>query len=667
MTIDGEIKNGIVRLLVVLVVSTTMTLRAGALEKRNLLTNTYSRKFINLSVSADYSWIGYPAYNNRKAWTEIPESIRKKTISNGERYLDYRWPATTATMYLEFTRTGNRAVVDQAIATRLGILRALAKAELMEGEGRFMDDIINGVFSFCEQTYWGMSATFYMYKTGFRGLNQPNTVLPDLDDPIVDLFAGDTAADLAWIWYFFHDEFDRISPVISKRLKSELHRKVLDPFYERYDFWWITGWDEGNVNNWNPWCNFNILTCIALLEDDPEKKRTGIYKTMASVDLFINSYPGDGACDEGPGYWAVAGGKLFDYLNLLKKITDGHADIFNAEIIKNIGRYICRVYISKSDGGHFYVNYSDSPAKIKQDPGLIYRFGCAIEDSVMTSFGAFLLADSKYGEEEIQGRLGEVFESLFNLKGWQDFPALEPMIRDFYFPDREIAIARDQAASPGFYFAAKGGHNGEGHNHNDVGSFMLFFNGDPVLVDAGVGTYTGDTFSSNRYNIWTMQSNYHNIPMVNGYGQKAGADFKARNSKFRPGKSEVSFSTDIARAYPLEARLDRWLRTYTLKRGKSFVIRDQYQMAERVGETALHFMTPVPCKILKPGVLQMNGDSFILHLIFDPKILSAAIEPVDTDDQKIRNVWKGGLSRIILAVRDRKLSNNISISVTEPK
>jgi len=649
--------------LVILLMATSV--RAN--ERRNFLTQAYSRKFINTSLVEDHSWIRYPAYTNRDAWVQVPEGIRRNTIANGEKYLGYKWSSTTATMYLEFTRTGNRAVVDQAISARLGVLRSLVKAELMEGGGRFMDDVINGVFSFCEQTYWGMSATFYMYKTGFKGHDKPITVLPDLDDPVVDLFAGDTAADLAWIWYFFHDEFDKISPVISKRLKDELQKKILDPFYERYDFWWITGWDEGNVNNWNPWCNYNVLTCIALLEDDPEKKRTGIYKTMESVDLFINSYPNDGGCDEGPSYWAVAGGKLFDYLNLLKKITGGRADLFNQEIIKNIGRYIYRVYISKSDNGEFYVNYSDSPAKIKQDPGLIFRFGWAIEDPVMKSFGSFLLAGSKYGEEEIPGRIGEVLENLFNLKGWQDSPALEPMITDFYFPDREIAIARDQATSKGFYFAAKGGSNNEGHNHNDVGSFMFYYDGEPVLIDVGVGTYTRETFSSQRYHIWTMQSNYHNLPFVNGYGQSAGGNFKARDSKLRRGKNEVSFSTDIAKAYPPEAKLDRWVRTCTLKRGKNFCIRDRYQLTEMHAETALHFMTPLQCKLLKPGIVEMKSSNFILHMIFDPKMLSAKIEPVDTEDQKIQNVWKNGLSRIILAVRNRKLSNDIFISVTEPK
>ncbi|MEL7587521.1 MAG: heparinase II/III family protein [Prolixibacteraceae bacterium] len=657
--------KSIVGIFILLLVLLATSVRSDEIKKRNLLTSSYSRKLIYNSLSATHVWAGYPAYDNRRAWAEIPENLRKKTITNAEKYRGYNWPATRATTYLEFTRTGNRAVVDQAISTRLGIFRSLVMAELMEGEGRFMDDIINGVFSFCEQTYWGMSATFYMYKTGFNGHDKPNTVLPDLDDPIVDLFAADTASDLAWAWYFLHDEFDKISPVISKRLKSELQRKILDPYYERYDFWWITGWDVGIANNWNPWCNFNMLTCIALMESDPVKKKVGIYKTMTSVDLFINAYPGDGGCDEGPSYWAVAGGKLFDYLDLLKKLTGGHADLFNQEIIKNIGRYIYRVYISKSDGGQYYVNYSDSPAKINQDPGLIYRFGRAIEDSMMTSFGAFLLADSRYGEEQIAGRMGDMLENLFNLKGWRDIPAAEPVITEFYFPDRDIAVARDQSTSKGFYFAAKGGRNNEGHNHNDVGSFMFYCDGEPVLVDVGVGTYTRETFSSQRYNIWTMQSNYHNLPFVNGHGQSAGGNFKARDSKFRSDKNEVSFSADIAGAYSPEARLDKWVRSYTLKRGRSFVIRDQYRVTDHVAETALHFMTPLPCKISEPGILRLTGNSFILHMIFDPEMLTVKIEPADTDDPKIHRVWENGLSRIVLQIQSKNLSNDLSVKIVK--
>ena len=74
----------------------------------------------------------------------------------------------------------------------------------------------------------------------------------------------------------------------------------------------------------------------------------------------------------------------------------------------------------------------------------------------------------------------------------------------------------------GFFVATKGGYNNESHNHNDVGSFSLYLNTMPVFIDAGVGTYTRRTFSSERYSIWTMQSNYHNLPLINGVAQRFG-------------------------------------------------------------------------------------------------------------------------------------------------
>src|SRR5665811_67811 len=127
----------------------------------------------------------------------------------------------------------------------------------------------------------------------------------------------------------------------------------------------------------------------------------------------------------------------------------------------------------------------------------------------MEGFGAYLLNDSKFDISLMSGRIGEALENFFNLNSWQNIKPIEPLLLEYYFTDLDIALARDkEGTTAGFYFSAKGGSNGEGHNHNDVGSFMLYFNGDPVMIDVGVGTYTSKTFSPQRYDIWTMQSNY---------------------------------------------------------------------------------------------------------------------------------------------------------------
>ena len=105
-------------------------------------------------------------------------------------------------------------------------------------------------------------------------------------------------------------------------------------------------------------------------------------------------------------------------------------------------------------------------------------------------------------------------------------------------------------ARRGDYFVAmKGGHNGESHNHNDVGSFVIYANGAPLFIDPGVGEYTAKTFSKNRYDIWTMQSGYHNLPQINGFDQKDSKQYAAKIINHRNGL----LSLDIATAYPEEA------------------------------------------------------------------------------------------------------------------
>ncbi|MBD3629382.1 heparinase II/III family protein [Cyclobacterium sp.] len=636
-------KNCSVILLIVLF-SVFLSLEAIAQAQRNLLTSEYSRKFVSASTDRGQAWAGYPAYSDRKAWDRLPDDLRVRTIQEGEKFLGFDWPLVKATMYLEFTRSGDRTKDAEVNNARRKALQSLVLAELMEGKGRFLDDIINGVFAFCEQTYWGASAHFYLY--GFDGtIAKPTTVLPDIDDPIIDLVVGDVASDLAWTFHFFKEAFDEVSPVISKRLKSEITKKVLEPFYERYDFWWITGWGEGRVNNWTPWVNYNILTCILLVEEDPIKQNDGIYKTMESVDLFINSYPDDGSCSEGPGYWAHAGGKMFDYLDLLHKNTDGAIDLFDRELIKNMGRYIYRAYISN---GEHYINFADSPFRIRHNPGRIYRYGQRINDETMVGFGVFLMDQSEFKISAISGKLGEALENLFNVEGWQSLQGKEPLIAEYYFIDLDAVIARDEEGTDkGFYFAAKGGSNGEQHNHNDVGSFMLYYNGNPVFMDVGVGTYTRETFGPERYSIWTMQSNYHNLPVINGLGQRPGGGYKASDSSYNPSKGKVTYSTNIAGAYPDDAKVKSWERTYTLDRKKRFLIEDSFELLENTGETAFHFMTGLPGKVVRAGLVELVGNGFTIQVRYDQENLYAKIEPIRIADNRLKQNHGDEIYRLV--------------------
>jgi hypothetical protein len=654
-------KNKFTVKLVILLLFVCFSTIVSAQSGRFPLTGQYSRGYVNKVVKWDNSWVDYPAYNNRQAWENLPEEAKKSIVKRGEAYLNFTWPDLKATDYLLFTRTGERATVDDMNKQRDGALNALLMAELVEGKGRFMDDLVNGVFKLCETTYWGSSAHFYLY--GYvGGLDNPTTNLPDLQNPVIDIMGSDAASTLAWIYYFMRVEFDKISPVISKRMKYELETKFLQPYYQRNDFWWMYGrGGEGNVNNWNLWCNLNMLKIILLVEDDLQKKQDGFYKNLSSVDVFINGYPSDGSCSEGPSYWGAAVGRLFNYLDLVSKISDGKIDIFNNEKVREMGRYIYRTYISN---GMYYTNYSDAPAKLDQGAERIYRIGQLIDDPVMKSFGAFLNTKNT-GDADGKDRRGRAsIENLFNPVDWKDTKPIEPLLAEYFFPDWDVAIARDkQGTTNGFYFCAKGGSNGEQHNHNDVGSFMLYYNGYPVFIDVGVGNYTRETFGKQRYSIWTMQSNYHNLPVINGLGQVNGGEHKAVQSKFNASAGKVSFSANLSKAYPDDAKVKSWIRSYTLERGKRFVIKDIYQLSENRGGSTVNFMTTIPVKIVSPGLIEIKGDGFMLNMKYDPSKLSAKIENIDVTDTKLQRGIGNSVSRLVFEVVGNQLSGNIGFDV----
>jgi hypothetical protein len=91
-------------------------------------------------------------------------------------------------------------------------------------------------------------------------------------------------------------------------------------------------------------------------------------------------------------------------------------------------------------------------------------------------------------------------------------------------------LAGDDRPRPGRYHprvlrGRQGGHNDE--SHNDIGNYVVYYDGQPLLIDVGRGTYTSKTFSNRRYEIWYNRSDYHNVPTVNGVTQAPGHAFKA--------------------------------------------------------------------------------------------------------------------------------------------
>ncbi len=624
---------------------------APAQSKRDLLTRPYSVTYLQENLTKATEWVNFPAYSQRKSWEALPEQYKKQWITEGEKLLNYKWQTVPATAYLEYVKTGNRDIMQNPNNQNTTALRKLVLAELVEGKGRFIPQIIDGAWALCEMSSWCLSAHLSLQKAG--------SGVPDVEEPVIDLGVGMTSVMLSWTSYFFESTFNKVNPLIAKRIHYEISKRILEPYYNRNDFWWMALGKEGAmVNNWNVWVNYNVLTCILLNETDPQKKRDGIYKTMHSVDQFINYYKDDGGCEEGPAYWSHAGGMLYQYLNLLSKATGNAVTVFDHPLIKNIGNYICKAYIND----HYYINYADASAKLSPDAGLIYDFGKAVKDTVMKNFGTYLAIQQNWQEqvpgETVESAIGNMLQAGEILAG----TAARPSLNAFWLPGTQIMGARDsETGVDGFYFSAIGGHNGESHNHNDVGSCIVFYNGLPMLIDIGSETYTRQTFGPERYTIWTMQSAYHNVPLINGVQQKDGTKYAARDVHFASGASEVSFSVDIAGAYPEAAKVSNWIRSYQLNRGQRLSITDQYNLLENNDGNELHFMTSAKVNMVKEGQLQLSNGNTVLVIQYNPAQLKPTVEAITVKDIHLLQSWPSTIYRIIFTITGNQKTGQTSL------
>ncbi|MEZ4583951.1 MAG: hypothetical protein R3A10_20330 [Caldilineaceae bacterium] len=110
----------------------------------------------------------------------------------------------------------------------------------MEGQGRFLDDIVNGIWCICEESSWCLLRT----SACSVGQSHPTAGL------IATRFVSRASVKVG------HDRLDEVSPLVRPRMEREIQQRVLIPCMVRDDFWWmgleIPNRGNRRANNWNP-------------------------------------------------------------------------------------------------------------------------------------------------------------------------------------------------------------------------------------------------------------------------------------------------------------------------------------------------------------------------------------------------------------------------------
>ena len=481
---------------------------------------------------------------------KFTDAKAERIIKNAEQLLEKDIPLLPASLYREYVTIGNRSNYETLFFLRRDMAVSFAVAEAYENKGRFTEKLMDVVWAIMEESTWLLPAHLYCsphYSDASLG-----PVFGDNSLHGLALFAATTCGTLATVYMLCKDKLDAIEPIISQKMEYSLKERGIKNFLQT-EFWWGGGLGR-KTNNWCPWILSNILLTTAIVEKDNYVRERVVTKAINYLDNFLACYEPDGGCDEGPAYWGAAGAAMFDCLELIDDMSGGKISVWDSELVKNIGDYIYKVNIS----GNRYVNFADCAPKTSPTAGMLIRFGEKTKSPFLVSFGK---KQAKYGDYFFSA--SHMYRSL----KWLNTPYVQeescPMPLYSELPDLGVITAREcEDSEKGMFLAAKAGNNGEMHNHNDCGNFMVYYNGNPVIIDTGVGRYTKQTFSSDRYKLWFMQSGYHNLPSFGGVDQKEGEKFTSTEKRF--SESERSLSCELKYAYPESAGIESYIRTSSL-------------------------------------------------------------------------------------------------------
>ncbi|SDX54100.1 heparinase II/III domain-containing protein [Litoreibacter albidus] len=585
-------------------------------------------------------YLPFPMLQDRAHWEKVLRHSGKDLIARGKARLKEDWPDLPEELYRDFDRSNNRDRFETIYFARRQMLNDLVLAELAEANGRFIAHIGKGIATLCAEAGWQLPAHNRYVR---EGTIHP---LPDPKRPVVDLFAAQTASQLATLSAVLGAALPQADhDVIANNIES----RVLSPYLD-YPFWW-TGRVGGRLNNWTTWCTSSILYA-AFQSDRLTAAQRGVIAGHAadSLDLFLDDYGDDGACPEGPNYYRHAALCLFAALDCLNHASGAHlAPLLTHPKLRNMAEFPLYVHMA----GDRFANFGDGDSKSRGATAQMFAAGKLCQSASLCDFAAdqharFPTETAGY-DFCLRNRLTE-FALADEITHGQ--PA-SPTTKEGYLPSLGMLTAR----RGGTALAVKAGINQDSHTHNDTGSFIVHHGATPVLIDVGVENYTRKTFSPERYDIWTMQSPYHNLADFEGAQQVNGLEYTARDVSYRITEDSAFFEAELAGTYGADAGLRSYRRTVELASDGTVTASDRYD-GSRAG--TLNLMTCLR-PVIDQGRIMIGADASLDCAT----AARASIEVIPVTDSRLRQSWPDKIYRLRIPFDDRQITIKISKCSTE--
>ncbi len=534
---------------------------------RDVLTSPTMQNSLNSLSVAQKEYAERPIYS-------IPFSLFKQFEESGER-----------TQY-EYSELG--------YFVRRGHLKTWGISAILYDDAQFLTRLEDIIWAICDEYTWALPAHLSDTQDVYRHY-QPNAYT-------IDIFAAETAQALAEI---LANVGDRLNPLVAQRARTELKKRVIDRFLEgnSQDFWWIEC-----THNWAAVCAGCIgMTGIYEIEGD-EKLATLIDRTLISLRAFLRGLSDDGACLEGLGYWQYGFGYFAAYADLLYARTGGAINLFQEEKVKAVASFPTKTFF---DGGRS-VSFSDGQSNESVGGGIMeilqrHYPDLSVSTNVRLCDGVELNGCHRFALE----LRNLIFQGCVTRSETVD-------ARIFPMPSAQWYLANGSGA---FGFAAKAGNNAEPHNHNDLGHFIVYKQGDEFFADLGAGEYNKAYFQAERYDTWNCSSKGHSVPIINGEYQRAGSQARAEQVTV----NERGIEMNLTAAYEKKSALHSYVRRFSFSPTPAkIVILDEFSFETLPKSLVERFITRQKPSVEK-GKIILKTERGKVTLSFDPNAFTVTV------------------------------------------
>lgn len=547
----------------------------------------------------------YPGGEQAAFWRRVRESGEyreevREIRAEAERLRHEQNPELAYSLFAVFAQRGTRLEYERVYFERRRRLNTFALLALLDPDDQVAEhELLDMIWSVCGEYTWCL----------------PAHLGADGHERAIDLFAAETGFTLGEIALLLQGRLPRL---LQTRIEAEVNRRLFEPFLRNGPYEWETA-----RHNWAAVCAGSVGAAALLLLRDPEALSAILERVHASLECYLQGFGADGACPEGPGYWNYGFGYFVYFADLLARRTLGEADWFAGDKVRRIAEFQQKCYL----GGDRVANFSDAVPHCRVQIGLSHELARRYKSVQLPPPG--LRADYR---DDHCSRWAPAFRNLI----WKDGAAEGEQDRDwpavsYDLPDAQWLVSRHRSAAGAFCFAAKGGHNGEPHNHNDLGHFILIADGDTFAADLGSGEYTADYFGAGRYRYDCNGSQGHSVPIINGRHQAEGERHAAVVLEAATGGTRDELRLDLTGAYE-EPGLKRFTRSFVWDKMElpALELTDEFRFVLQPEALAERVVTP-----LRP-VMNGNGEVLLartgggkraLRIVYDGQRLEPAAQP----------------------------------------